>query len=61
MGSEEGDEIDVLIGSHLRRAVVGKVDREREADDTEYTAPEHIGAPALEALSPEITQQSKVP
>lgn len=45
LGSEEGDEIDVLIGSHLRRAVVEKVEREREADDTEYAAPEHNGAP----------------
>ena len=45
LGSEEGDELDVLIGNHLRRAVVEKVERERDANDTECAAPEHNGAP----------------
>ena len=45
LGSEEGDEIDVLIGSHLRRAVVEKVERERDASDAKYAASEHNGAP----------------
>ena len=46
LGSEEGDEIDVLIDRRLRRAVVEKVEREREENDTECAAPEHNGAPA---------------
>ena len=45
LGSEEGDEIDVLIGSHLRRAVVEKVERERDANDMECAASEHNDAP----------------
>lgn len=34
LGTEEGDEIDVLIGGHLRRAVVEKVGRKSEVGST---------------------------
>lgn len=41
--SEEGDKIDVLIGSRIRRAVVERVEREPEAEGRRSPSPEHGG------------------
>lgn len=40
--SEEDEEIDVLIGSHIRRAVVKKIEREPPADHPNTYANRHV-------------------
>lgn len=71
LGSEEGDEIDVLIGNHLRRAVVVKVEHEveQDSDHVRSHAPEHNDATRQRtksddegsvALEPSVEAVSKI-
>ena len=43
LGTEEGDEIDVLIGSHLRRAIVEKVEQKLEVGNAPPQSPIKAG------------------
>jgi transcription elongation GreA/GreB family factor len=51
LGSEEGEEIDVLIGNIVRRAIVDKVEREQDSDFSLSQYPERNGATPQKTVS----------